>query len=69
MTKSRYVRLKDLVELAEKYPNAILAYPVDANKYEFSHKLSGEFYEELVEMHEEFVGKGHPKMRHVIIIK
>ncbi len=69
MSKSRYVRLKDLAKLAEKYPDAILAYPVDINKYDYSNQLAGEFYDELVEMASDFVGRGSPKYRHVVAIK
>lgn len=69
MSKSRYVRLKDLAKLAEKYPNAVLAYPVDQNKYEYSNQLAGEFYEDFVEMHQAYVGRGGRKIRHIVVIK
>lgn len=69
MAKSRYVRLKDLAKLAEKYPNAVLAYPVDVKKYDYSNQLAGEFFDEVVEMASDFVGRGSPKYRHVVVIK
>ena len=69
MSKARYVRLKDLAKLAEKCPNAVLAYPVDRNKYDFSHMLAGEFYDEVQEMHDDNVGPGNPRLRHVVVLK
>lgn len=67
--KSGYVKLKHLVELAKKYPNAVLAYPVDPNKYEYSSRLVAEITDEVVEMHPDNVGPGRPKYRHVVILK
>lgn len=69
MSKSRYVRLKDLIKLAKKYPNAVLSYPVDKNSLDYSYQLAGEFYDELIEMNPDYVGCGSPRYRHVVVIK
>jgi len=69
MSKSRYVRLKDLAKLAKKFPNAILSYPVDPNVYEYDNRLAGEFYDEVVEMNSEYVGRGRSKYKHIVVLK
>jgi len=53
----------------EQYPDAILSYPVDQSKFEYSDRLAGEFSDELVEMHPDNVGPGNPKYRHIVRLK
>lgn len=64
----RYVRLKDIAKLAEQHPDAILAYPVDAQKYGYSNRLAGEVNVEWVEMAEEDVGPGKPRNRLLAVL-
>ena len=67
--KAGYVKLKHLKELIEKYPDAVLAYEVDQNKYGYSHKLVAEMHDELVEMHPDCRGRGKPNYRHLVMLR
>lgn len=69
MTKSRYIRLKDLAKLAETDPDAILAYPVDPLKYGYSNRMAGEINVELMEICSDDVGPGKPKYRLLAVLR
>lgn len=68
MTKTKYVKLKHLTKLIEKYPDAILAYPVDSSKFDYSYRLVGEVHEDHIDMHPDYVGPGSPKSRLVLMV-